>query len=54
MQDSKLSAVTSIVGNMAAIIAGYMMSPQETILPEAMQTVSALYQQKANGDARSV
>lgn len=46
-QDSKLNAVTSMISTAAEIVAANLLTPQDTIAPEAMAAVSGLYQKKS-------
>ena len=50
VQESKLNAVTSMVDTMAGIVEAFVLTPQDTVNTEAIQAVSALYQQKSNSE----
>ena len=50
VQESKLNAVTSMVDTMAGVVEAFVLTPQETVNIEAIQAVSALYQQKSNSE----
>jgi hypothetical protein len=38
-----------MIGMMAGIVDNYILTPRDVVSPEAMHTISGLYQQKANG-----
>lgn len=51
MQDSKLNAITAVLGTFRDTAAAFLLTPQEQIAPDAVAAVSLLYQQRASGNS---
>lgn len=43
--------MSSMIAIMAGIVDSYILTPRNAVSPEAMHTISGLYQQKANGES---
>ena len=50
LQDTRLQAVSGMITTMAGIVDSYILHPRNGVSPEAMHTISGLYQQKAIGE----
>ena len=49
LQDSKLKAVVSTIQMMAGVVNSYITTSRSSVSPDAIHTISALYQEKAKG-----